>query len=671
MCGIVGYIGTEQAAPILLKGLSKLEYRGYDSAGIAIREGEGEPQLVKAKGRLKILIEKTDNGAAVCGTCGIGHTRWATHGEPSEQNAHPHCTEDRSVVLVHNGIIENYQELKEKLLRSGYTFYSQTDTEVAVKLIDYYYKKTGTPLEAISRAMLRIRGSYAFGVMFREYPGTIFAARKDSPLIVGRNETGCLIASDVPAILDSTRNVYYIGNLEIAELTRDEIHFYNIDREEIEKEMVEIKWDAEAAEKGGFEHFMLKEIHEQPKAVQDTINAYVKDGEICFAGTGCVMTGRPEASSIGAGSIQAAGTEAGGPETASAKGSGAKEEGMQADAVQAGKENAAGAEDGLTDERLAAIKRIYIVACGSAYHVGVAGKYVIEELSGIPVEVDLASEFRYRNPRLEKDSIVIIISQSGETADSLAALRLAKERGIPVLGIVNVVGSSIARESDYILYTYAGPEISVATTKAYSTQLAAVYLLAIQCAKVRNEISQERYKELLAELNTLPGKIQKILDDKERIQWFASKYANARDIFFIGRGIDYAISLEGSLKMKEISYIHSEAYAAGELKHGTISLIEDGTLVVGVLTQKALFEKTISNMVEVKSRGAYLMGLTSYGNYNIEDTADFSVYVPRTEEYFATSLAIIPLQLMGYYVSVAKGLDVDKPRNLAKSVTVE
>lgn len=612
MCGIVGYNGILQAAPILLNGLQKLEYRGYDSAGIAVRNEEtGKIEVVKAKGRLKTLIEKTDTGSAVPGTCGIGHTRWATHGEPSVQNAHPHCTEDKSVVLVHNGIIENYQELKEKLQKSGYTFYSQTDTEVATKLIDYYYKKTGTPLEAISRAMLRIRGSYAFGIMFHDRPGKLFAARKDSPLIIGKNDTGCLIASDVPAILDSTRNVYYIGNHEIAEMTGTEIHFYNLDLEEIEKEMVEIKWDAEAAEKGGYEHFMLKEIHEQPKAVQDTIGAYVKDGRISLS------------------------------------------------------------EVGLDDEVLNNLERIYIVACGSAYHVGMAGKYVIEELAGIPVEVDLASEFRYRNPIFAKNSMVIIVSQSGETADSLAALRLSKERGIPVLGIVNVVGSSIARESDYILYTYAGPEISVATTKAYSTQLIAVYLLAIQAAVVRGQITGERSMELVKELHTLPEKIQRILDDKERIQWFASKYANAKDIFFIGRGIDYAISLEGSLKMKEISYIHSEAYAAGELKHGTISLIENGILVVGVMTQKELFEKTLSNMVEVKSRGAYLMGLTCYGNYSIEDTADFSVYVPKTEKYFTTSLAIIPLQLMGYYVSVAKGLDVDKPRNLAKSVTVE
>ena len=611
MCGIVGYVGEQQAAPILLEGLSKLEYRGYDSAGIAVRDEAGDISVVKAKGRLKILSEKTDNGRSVHGTCGIGHTRWATHGEPSENNAHPHCTDDRSVVLVHNGIIENYQELKDKLVKSGYRFYSQTDTEIAVKLVDYYYKKTGTPLEALTRAMLRIRGSYAFGVMFKDYPGKLFAARKDSPLIIGKNDSGSLMASDVPAILDKTRNVYYIDNHEIAELSRDEIHFYNIDREEIDKEMVEIKWDAESAEKGGYEHFMLKEIHEQPKAVQDMIGAYVKDGAVDFT------------------------------------------------------------EVGITEETFADLQRIYIVACGSAYHVGMAGKYVLEDLAGIPVEVDLASEFRYRDPIIVPDSMVIIVSQSGETADSLAALRLMKERGVPVMGIINVVGSSIARESDYTLYTYAGPEISVATTKAYSTQLIAMYLIAIEAAKAKGKIDEGRYGELLTEMETLPSKIQRVLDDKERIQWFAAKYANARDIFFIGRGLDYAISLEGSLKMKEISYIHSEAYAAGELKHGPISLVEDGILVVGVCTQSGLFEKTLSNMLEVKSRGAYLMGLTTYGNYNIEDTADFSVYVPKTEEYFTTSLAIIPLQLMGYYVSVAKGLDVDKPRNLAKSVTVE
>ena len=613
MCGIVGYIGKEAAAPILLEGLSKLEYRGYDSAGIAVRDRQtGEIELVKAKGRLKILSEKTDGGRAMHGTIGIGHTRWATHGEPSEDNAHPHCSDDQAVVLVHNGIIENYLELKEKLRKAGYTFYSQTDTEVAVKLLDYYDKKVnGDHLEALSRTMLRIRGSYAFGVLFKDCADKLYAVRKDSPLIVGKSEDGSYIASDVPAILKYTRQVYYIGNMEIAVLEDSAIHFYNIDREEIQKEAVTIEWDAEAAEKGGFEHFMMKEIYEQPKVVGDTLHHYLKDGSIDFS------------------------------------------------------------EVGISDEQLRSLERIYIVACGSAYHVGVAAKYVFEGMAGIPVEVELASEFRYREPRLAQNSLVIIISQSGETADSLAALRLAKEKGVDTLGIVNVLGSSIAREADLVMYTLAGPEISVATTKAYSTQLMAVYLLAVQSAYVKEEITEEQYKVFLQELEAIPDKIQKILDDKERIQWFANKHANNKDIFFIGRGIDYAISMEGSLKLKEISYIHSEAYAAGELKHGTISLIEDGTLVIGIMTQEALFEKTLSNMVEVKSRGAYLMGVTSYGNYSIEDTAGFTVYVPKICNYFATSLAVVPLQLLAYYVSVAKGLDVDKPRNLAKSVTVE
>ena len=616
MCGIVGYIGKEQAAPILLAGLKKLEYRGYDSAGLAVRdEATGGIDVVKAKGRLHVLEEKTDGGRSIPGSCGIGHTRWATHGEPSETNAHPHCTDDCSVVLVHNGIIENYQELREKLLKEGYRFHSETDTEAAVNLIDFYYKKTGNPLEGIAGAMLRIRGSYAFGILFRDFPDRLYAARKDSPLIVGKGKSGNLIASDVPAILDQTRSVYYLENMEIAELTEQELRFYNIDLEPQEKEASEITWEAAAAEKGGYAHFMIKEIHEQPRAVGDTIFAYLKEGESGMA-------------------IRLA-------------------------------------DAGLTDEFLSRVERIYIVACGSAYHVGVAGKYVIETLSGISVETDLASEFRYRNPRLMKNSLVVIISQSGETADSLAALRLAREQGVPVLSIVNVVGSSIARESDYVLYTYAGPEISVATTKAYSAQLAVVYLLAVQCAGVQGVLSKERYGELIRELLALPSQMETALENEERIQWFASKYINAKDIFLIGRGLDYAIGLEGSLKMKEISYIHSEAYAAGELKHGTISLIEEGTLVLGILTQPELYEKTISNLVETKSRGAYLLGITVNGNYGIEDTVDFAVYVPKTDPVFAASVAVILLQLMGYYLSVLRGLDVDKPRNLAKSVTVE
>ena len=612
MCGIVGFTGKHQAAPILLDGLSKLEYRGYDSAGIAVRDGDKETEVIKAKGRLKVLIEKTNGGESVPGTCGIGHTRWATHGEPSETNAHPHVSENGNVVAVHNGIIENYQELKAKLLRKGYTFYSATDTEVAVNLVDYYYKKYGeSPVEAVGHAMVRIRGSYALAMMFRDYPGEIFVARKDSPMILGVGDGESYIASDVPAILKYTRNVYYIGNQEMAHVKKGEITFYNLEGEEIEKELKTIEWDAEAAEKAGFEHFMMKEIHEQPKAVSDTINSVVKDGKIDLS------------------------------------------------------------EVGLDEDTIRNVSQIYIVACGSAYHVGMAAQYVFEDLARIPVRVELASEFRYRNPILDKNGLAIIVSQSGETADSLAALRECKARGIRTLAIVNVIGSSIAREADNVFYTLAGPEISVATTKAYSTQLIAAYVLALQFAKIRSEITEEQCDAYVKELKTLPEKIKRILEDKERLQWFASKQANAKDIFFIGRGIDYAISLEGSLKMKEISYIHSEAYAAGELKHGTISLIEDGTLVIGVLTQPKLYEKTISNMVECKSRGAYLMGLTTFGNYNTEDTADFTVYIPKTDPHFATSLAVIPLQLLGYYVSVNKGLDVDKPRNLAKSVTVE
>ncbi len=612
MCGIVGFVGNKQAAPILLDGLSKLEYRGYDSAGLAVRNGEDEVTVVKAEGKLFALAEKTDDGKAVAGCCGLGHTRWATHGEPSEINAHPHRSDDGNVTAVHNGIIENYQELKVKLEKKGYSFYSATDTEVAVKLIDYYYKKyEHTPIDALNHAMARIRGSYALAILFKDYPGEIYVARKDSPMILAVADGETYLASDVPAILKYARDVYYIGNREMGRLRAGEITFYNQDGDEIEKECKQIEWDAEAAEKAGYEHFMMKEIHEQPRAIRDTMNSVVKNGKIDLSG-------------------------------------------ME-----------------LSEDEIRKIRQIYIVACGSAWHVGMVAQYVIEDLTRIPVRVELASEFRYRRPILDPDGLVIIISQSGETADSLAALREAKAQGVKTLGIVNVVGSSIAREADNVFYTLAGPEIAVATTKAYSTQLIAAYILAIEFAKVRGQIDGERYSSLLEEMATLPDKIESILQDTERIQWFAAKQANTRDIFFVGRGIDYAISLEGSLKLKEISYIHSEAYAAGELKHGTISLIEDGTLVIGILTQQELYEKCVSNMVECKSRGAYLMALTNRGNYSMEDTAEFVVYVPKTDEHFAASLAVVPLQLLAYYVSVARGLDVDKPRNLAKSVTVE
>ena len=608
MCGIVGYIGSNQAAPIILDGLSKLEYRGYDSAGMAVFDGE-KINAQKAVGRLKVLENLTRGGETLKGNAGIGHTRWATHGAPSDTNSHPHLNAKGTIAVVHNGIIENYIPLKKKMISKGYEFVSETDTEVLAHLLDYYYK--GNPLEAISKVLHRVEGSYALGIMFSEYPDEIYAVRKDSPLIVGQNAEGCFIASDVPAILKYTRSVYYVDNQEIVQLKRDGMKFFSVDEEELTKEPVTIDWDADAAEKAGYEHFMLKEMYEQPKTITDTISPRIKDNDIVID------------------------------------------------------------ELNMTDDELRGIKRIHIVACGSAYHAGVTGKYVIESLARIPVEVDVASEFRYRDPILGDDCLVIVISQSGETADSLAALRDSKAKGYKVLGIVNVVGSSIAREADSVMYTWAGPEIAVATTKAYSAQLAALYLLAMKLAKVNNRISEERFQKLLVDLRKLPEQIELLLGQKEKIQHFANRYVGAKDIFFIGRGIDYAISMEGSLKLKEISYVHSEAYAAGELKHGTISLIEDGTLVVAVSTQPHLYQKTISNIVEVKARGAFVMALTCVENQAIEKASDYVVYIPQTDPLFTNSLAIIPLQLFGYYVAVGKGCDVDKPRNLAKSVTVE
>ena len=622
MCGIVGYTGTQEAAPILLDGLSHLEYRGYDSAGLAVRNGDALAEVVKATGKLRNLSEKIDNGAALTGSCGIGHTRWATHGEPTQINAHPHVSGNAAnsasgpvesdVVGVHNGIIENYEELKEKLSRHGYRFYSDTDTEILIKLVDYYYKKYKIgPIDAINRMMVRVRGSYALALMFRDYPGEIYAARKDSPMIIGLAEGETYLASDVPALLKYTNTVFYIDNHQSVQLLPGEAHFFDLNGDEVRMEPTTITWNAEAAEKEGYEHFMIKEIHEQPRAVRDTLNSFIREDHIDLSAAG------------------------------------------------------------LSDDDMRSVDAIHIVACGSAWHAGMAAQYILEDLAEIPVRVDLASEFRYRKLLLTEHTLVIVISQSGETADSLAALRAAKEAGAKTLAIVNVVGSTIARESESVLYTLAGPEIAVATTKAYSAQLVTLYVLAVAWARARGTISEEQYHYYIEELLALPDKITRALEEKERIQWFAAKHANARDIFFIGRGIDYAISLEGSLKMKEISYIHSEAYAAGEMKHGTISLIEDNTLVIGVLTQNALLEKTISNMVECRSRGAYLMGLTSYGNYSVEDSVNFTIYVPKSDPHFAGSLAVIPLQLLGYYTSVARGLDVDKPRNLAKSVTVE
>lgn len=595
-----------------MEGLSKLEYRGYDSAGLAVRNDSDDIQIVKATGKLIELYNKTEGGASVQGTCGIGHTRWATHGEPTVDNAHPHCSDDCFVVGIHNGIIENYQELKEILTDKGYTFYSKTDTEIAVKLVDYYYRKTDSdPVEALARTMLRVRGSYAFAMMFKDFPDEIFVARKDSPLILGISDGDTYLASDVPAILKHTRDIFYIDNLEIARLTTGEIHFFNIDQERIEKQFTHITWDAQAAEKAGYEHFMIKEIHEQPTAIRNTIRNIVKENQLDFSVTG------------------------------------------------------------LSDDFLRTIHQVDIVACGSAYHVGLVAQYVIEDLAQIPVRVELASEFRYRNPILDETHLVVVISQSGETADTLAALREAKRKGVKTLAIVNVVGSSIAREADYTFFTLAGPEIAVATTKAYSAQLVSCYLLALKLGQVRARIGEDEMDHLIQDLMNLPDKIETILQQKEPIQWFASQNYNAQDVFFIGRGLDYAISMEGSLKLKEISYIHSEAYAAGELKHGTISLIEEGTLVIGILTQAELMEKTVSNLMEVKSRGGYIVALTNVESASIKSTADFNILIPSVDKHFMASLAVIPLQLLSYYISLSRGLDVDKPRNLAKSVTVE
>lgn len=610
MCGIVGYTGHREASHILIEGLKKLEYRGYDSSGLAVENNDGNVEIVKAKGRLSELITKTDNGNAIKGECGIAHTRWATHGEPSETNAHPHCSDDKTVIAVHNGIIENYKELKEKLLSKRYTFYSETDTEVLTKLIDYYYKKYNVgPIDALAKMMVRVRGSYAIAVMFKDYPGEIYIARKDSPLVVGVNKDETFLASDVPAILKYTRKVYYPNNYEMARLEKGKVTFFDLNGDVVQKEPTTITWSESQAEKDGFEHFMIKEIHEEPKAFSDTINKYINGDQICFS------------------------------------------------------------ECGLTDEELLNIDSLRIVACGSSYHVGLCGEYIFEDFCRIPTRVEMSSEYRYRNPVLNENELVVVISQSGETADTLAALRLSKKMGKKTLAIVNVIGSTISREADYVIYTLAGPEIAVATTKAYQTQLAIIYLLAIKLAYLKKKIESE--KTYIDELKTLSEKMKSLLKEKEKIQWFSSKCMNKKDVFFIGRGLDWAISSEGSLKLKEVSYIHSEAYASGELKHGTISLIEDGTLVIGVLTQPELYEKTMSNMVECKTRGAYLFAVTSRGNYQTEENVDFTVYIPKTNPYFTVSLAIIPLQLLAYYISVAKGLDVDKPRNLAKSVTVE
>ena len=609
MCGIVGYVGARCAQNVLLDGLTKLEYRGYDSAGLALSVGGGI-RVIKSKGRLTALRARLEEATAAglpAAHCGIGHTRWATHGEPSDVNSHPHSTP--YVSIVHNGIIENYGALKAVLEAKGYTFVSETDTEVLVKLIDSCYH--GEPLRALTQALARVRGSYALAVLFRDWPDTLFAVRRESPLIVGYGEGENFLASDIPAILRYTRRYSVLEEGDMVVCKAGSVQIYDEFGRAVQREKLTADWDIEAAEKGGYPHFMLKEINEQPAAITATVSPRVEDG-------------LPDLRI---------------PE--------------------------------LNDQRLASIQRVHLVACGTAMHAGMVGKAAIEKLARLPAEVDIASEFRYRDPILDPEDLVVIISQSGETSDTLAALKLAKSRGVPVLAIVNVVGSSIARAADYVLYTYAGPEIAVASTKAYMVQMCVLYLFALRLAYARGKLSEAETRRYTAELQRAPEVVRPRLDDCEYIKYLASLFVNTQSCFFIGRGFDYALSLEGSLKLKEISYVHSDAYAAGELKHGTISLVEDGTLVIGVATQQALFEKTVSNLVEVKSRGAYLMGLTSFGSYAIEDTVDFAVYVPKTEPCFAASLAVVPLQLMGYYVSVAKGLDVDKPRNLAKSVTVE
>ena len=609
MCGIVGYIGSKQAAPVLLDGLSKLEYRGYDSAGIAVIEN-GKIDLQKAKGRLAVLSEKINDGASMPGTIGIGHTRWATHGEPSDTNAHPHISMSGRFAVVHNGIIENYISLKKSLIEKGFEFVSETDTEVIAHLFEYYYK--GDIVDTMIKVIERVEGSYALGILCSDYPDQFIAVRKASPMIIGLGEGENFIASDVTAILKHTRNIYYLEDNEIVVLTRDNVKIYNTDKEEVQKEVFTVNWDVSAAEKGGYEHFMMKEMEEQPKALRDTISPRIKDSRVVLD------------------------------------------------------------DISLTAADIKNIRKIFIVACGSAYHVGVVGKYVIEKMCRIPVEVQVASEFRYCDPIVGKNDLVIVISQSGETADTLAGLKEAKDHGARILSIVNVVGSAIANASDDVIYTWAGPEIAVATTKAYSTQLAVMYLISLYMAEKLGMVTSGEYAKYIKEIEALPDKVGEILKDKDKIQYLASLFYNSHSIFFIGRNLDYAVSLEGSLKLKEISYIHSEAYAAGELKHGTISLIEEGTLVIALATGNDLFDKTVSNVKEVKARGAVVMGLTTKDHYeDMAGVCDHVVVVPDADEFTLPSLAVVPLQLFGYYVASLKGCDIDKPRNLAKSVTVE
>jgi len=607
MCGIVGYIGKKEAAPVLINGLRKLEYRGYDSAGIAVL-ADGNTNVIKTKGRLADL-EKRFSGKIPVGNVGIGHTRWATHGAPSDENSHPHVSNSGDIAVVHNGIIENYLELKKMLINKGYKFISETDTEVLAHLADMYYN--GDLVDTLIKVIKEVRGSFAVGLINKNNPDELVAVRKDSPLIVGLGEGENFIASDIPAILEYTRKIYLLNDLEIAHLTRDKVELCDLDKKAIEKNIFNVEWDVAAAEKSGYEHFMLKEINEQPKVVRDTITPRIKDGLIEF------------------------------------------------DTVK------------ITAEELKSVSRVFIVACGTAYHAGMVGKYLIENFARIPVEVDIASEFRYRNPIIDSKTLVIIISQSGETADTLAALRDAKAKGARVLAVVNVVGSSIAREADDVIYTWAGPEIAVASTKGYTTQLSAMYMIAIKFGLLSGTLAENEARKLVNELLTIPKKLDILMGKLDVIEEMARRHHCERDIFYLGRGLDYMVAMEGSLKLKEISYIHSEAYAAGELKHGTIALIETGTVVFALATQDSLFEKTLSNIKEVKARGAVVIALTQEGNTQIEEVADEVFYLPEIDDRLASILTVVPLQMFAYYCAVDKGCDVDKPRNLAKSVTVE
>ena len=606
MCGIVGYVGKKDCTRVLLDSLKKLEYRGYDSAGVAVFEN-GEIKISKSKGRLAVLEQKLQKEGWINGTCGIGHTRWATHGEPSDINSHPHGS--ARVTIVHNGIIENYQKIKAFLIKKGYTFESETDTETVAKLLDYYYE--GDPMAAIQKVLGEIEGSYALGMMFKDFPNRVYAVRKDSPLIVGVGEDEAFIASDVPAIIKYTRNYYLIDQDEIVVLDDGKAGIYDIHGMPVEKELMTADWDMEAAEKGGYPHFMLKEIHDQPTAIKTTITPRINEG-------------MPDLS-----------------------------------------------ECGMTLEKLSGYQNIFVVACGTAMHAGLVGKYVIEQLARVPVTVDVASEFRYRNPILSDKDLVIVVSQSGETADTLEALRLSKNVGADTLAIVNVKGSSIAREADMVLYTHAGPEISVASTKAYIVQIAVFYLIAFELAFAKGAISEEECRRLTGVLQSVPDLINVVLQQAEQCKYIASKLINAGNLLYIGRGLDYALSMEGSLKLKEISYIHSESYAAGELKHGTISLVTEGMPVIAVATQRELFDKTVSNVKEVKARGASVIFVTHSYKTIESDVAEYKIGLPTIDDILMPLPAVVPLQLIAYYTAVLKGNDVDKPRNLAKSVTVE